>query len=184
MDESLTLVMVPVLSEQMTDTAPRVSTVLRDLHRILFFLIMLATMVRDDVRAIGSPSGMKATAALTQDTIRSGTSIQLEWSFLSHAALNISEQSMIKCMMVVTYQSTITKITTHKMKSEMISTNLRISFCNGVIPVLGSLVSFAMRPNIVLSPIATTTPRQLPDIQCVPWTEVGGASLSKSSEYS
>jgi len=78
MDESLTLVMVPVLSEQMTDTAPRVSTVLRDLHRILFFLIMLATMVRDDVRAIGSPSGMKATAALTQDTIRSGTSIQLE----------------------------------------------------------------------------------------------------------
>ena len=100
MDESLTLVMVPVLSEQMTDTAPRVSTVLRDLHRILFFLIMLATMVRDDVRAIGSPSGMKATAALTQDTIRSGTSIQLEWSFLSHAALNNSEQSMIKCKMV------------------------------------------------------------------------------------
>jgi hypothetical protein len=72
----ITLVKVPVLSEQMTETAPRVSTVLRDLHRILFFLMMFATIVRELVNAIGRPSGMNATAALTQETIRSGTSIQ------------------------------------------------------------------------------------------------------------
>jgi hypothetical protein len=44
------------------ETAPRVSTVLRDLQRILFFLIMLATIVKLVVKAIGNPSGMNATA--------------------------------------------------------------------------------------------------------------------------
>jgi hypothetical protein len=46
------------LSEQMTETEPSVSTVFKDLHRILFFLMMFATMVRDVVRAIGRPSGI------------------------------------------------------------------------------------------------------------------------------
>ena len=72
----LTLVNVPVLSEQMTETEPRVSTVFSDLHRILFLLIMFATIVKLVVSAIGRPSGMKATAHETQLTIRRGTSIQ------------------------------------------------------------------------------------------------------------
>lgn len=72
----LTLVSVPVLSEQMTDTDPRVSTVLSDLHRILFLRIMLALMVRLAVRAMGRPSGMKATATETHETMRVGTLIQ------------------------------------------------------------------------------------------------------------
>lgn len=72
----LTLVSVPVLSEQMTDTEPSVSTVLSDLHRILFLRIILALMVRLAVRAMGRPSGMKATATDTHETMRVGTLIQ------------------------------------------------------------------------------------------------------------
>ena len=71
-----TLVRVPVLSEQMTLTDPRVSTVFKDLQRILFFRIRLAVMVSDAVNAIGRPSGMKAMATETQSTIKRGTLIQ------------------------------------------------------------------------------------------------------------
>lgn len=49
---------------------------------------MFAVMVRDVVRAMGRPSGMNATAALTQLTIRRGTLIQSGWDLRSHAALN------------------------------------------------------------------------------------------------
>jgi hypothetical protein len=57
----------------MTLTAPRVSTVFKDLQRILFFLIRFAVIVRDAVKAIGRPSGMKAIATETQSTISVGT---------------------------------------------------------------------------------------------------------------
>jgi hypothetical protein len=60
------------------------------------------------------------------------------------------------------------RITTHVMKVEMMSTKRRISFCKGVVLVFGSEVSFAIRPKTVLSPVATQTPRQLPEMQCVP----------------
>ena len=72
-----TLVSVPVLSEQMTLTAPRVSTVFKDLQRILFFRIRLAVMVSEAVKAMGRPSGMKAIATETQSTTKVGTLIQL-----------------------------------------------------------------------------------------------------------
>jgi hypothetical protein len=102
-EESFTLVNVPVLSEQMTETEPRVSTVFNDLQRILFFLIILATMVKLVVSAIGRPSGMKATAAETQLTIRRGTLIQSGWSFRSQAALH----QVSKAQPVVTRYLTI-----------------------------------------------------------------------------
>ena len=82
-----TFVKVPVLSEQITETAPNVSTVFKDLHRILFLLMRLAVMVRFAVKAIGSPSGIKAIATLTQSTISVGTLIQPGWSTRSHVAL-------------------------------------------------------------------------------------------------
>ena len=72
----LTSVRVPVLSEQMTDTDPKVSTVLSDLHKTFCFRIRFAVIVKPAVRAIGSPSGMKAIATLTQLTMRLGTLIQ------------------------------------------------------------------------------------------------------------
>jgi hypothetical protein len=71
-----TLVSVPVLSEQMTLTDPRVSTVFKDLQRILFFRMRFAVIVSDAVNAIGRPSGMKAMATETQSTISVGTLIQ------------------------------------------------------------------------------------------------------------
>jgi hypothetical protein len=67
---------VPVLSEQMTETAPRVSTVFSDLHKIEFLRMRLAVIVKLAVKAMGKPSGIKATAMLTQSTINVGTSIQ------------------------------------------------------------------------------------------------------------
>ena len=78
---------MPVLSEQITDTTPNVSTVLRDLHRTLFLRIKLAVIVRLAVKAIGSPSGIKAIATLTQSTINVGTLIHEGWSFRNQAAL-------------------------------------------------------------------------------------------------
>jgi hypothetical protein len=65
------------MSEQMTDTEPRVSTVFRDLQRILFLRIILAVIVRLAVKAMGRPSGIKAIATLTQSTMSVGTLIQL-----------------------------------------------------------------------------------------------------------
>lgn len=152
----------------MTETDPRVSTVFSDLQRILFFLMMFATMVKDVVNAIGKPSGMttksqysarvsksdqysQATAADTQLTIKSGTSIQFGCDFRSQAA-----------------HRTTMRTTTQVMNTDMIKTKRNISFWSGVMPVLGSDVSFAMRPKMVLSPVATQMPKQLPLMQCVP----------------
>jgi hypothetical protein len=73
----LTMVRVPVLSEQITLTEPRVSTVFKDLQRILFLRMMFAVMVKEAVKAIGRPSGIKAMATETQSTIKVGTLIQL-----------------------------------------------------------------------------------------------------------
>ena len=67
---------MPVLSEHITDTEPNVSTVFSDLHKTFCFRIRFAVMVKPAVRAIGSPSGMKAIATLTQLTMRLGTLIQ------------------------------------------------------------------------------------------------------------
>lgn len=83
----LTCVSVPVLSEQMTETDPSVSTVLSDLQRIFCLRIMLALMVMLAVSATGKPSGIKATATETQDMMRLGTLIQPGWSFRNHVAL-------------------------------------------------------------------------------------------------
>ena len=57
-NSQLTLVSVPVLSVQITETDPRVSTVLRDLQSTLFFFIKFAVIVRLAVTAMGRPSGM------------------------------------------------------------------------------------------------------------------------------
>jgi hypothetical protein len=80
-------VRVPVLSEQITLTDPRVSTVFNDLQRILFWRMILAVIVKEAVKAIGRPSGMKAIATETQSTIRVGTLIQPGWALRRYAAL-------------------------------------------------------------------------------------------------
>jgi hypothetical protein len=55
------------------------------------------------------------------------------------------------------------------MREQMMVMKRNISFCKVVIPTTGLLVNLAIRPKTVLSPVATHTPRPLPDIQCVPW---------------
>jgi hypothetical protein len=61
---------------QITDTALRVSTVFKDLHKILFLRMRFAVMVRLAVKAIRRLLRMKAIATLTQSTIKVGTLIQ------------------------------------------------------------------------------------------------------------
>lgn len=125
--QNFTLVNVPVLSEQMTETEPSVSTVFNDLQSILFFLMMLATIVKLVVSAMGRPSGIKATAADTQLTISRGTLIQSGWSFRSHAALyQISKARCNYTRMI--YQRTTMSIITQVMNVEMIMTKRKISF--------------------------------------------------------
>lgn len=75
----LTMVRVPVLSEHITLTEPSVSTVFNDLQRILFLRMIFAVIVKEAVKAIGRPSGIKAMATETQSTIRVGTLIQSGW---------------------------------------------------------------------------------------------------------
>jgi hypothetical protein len=60
----------------MIETQPRVSTVFKDLHKIWLLFIMLAVIVKEAVKAIGRPSGTKATATVTMSTIKPGTLIQ------------------------------------------------------------------------------------------------------------
>jgi hypothetical protein len=62
---AFTIARVLVLLEQITLIEPRVSTVLRDLQRTLFWRTMLAMMVSEAVKAIGRPSRINAIAIET-----------------------------------------------------------------------------------------------------------------------
>jgi hypothetical protein len=55
-------VRVPVLLEYITLIDLRVSIVFNDLYRILFWCIMLAVIVKEAIKAIRRPSGIKAIA--------------------------------------------------------------------------------------------------------------------------
>lgn len=59
----------------------------------------------------------------------------------------------------------MTKMIMENIIEQIIMTKLRTSLSNVVSPVLGSLVIFAIRPKTVLSPVDTTTPMPLPEIQ-------------------
>ena len=155
----------------MTLTEPRVSTVFRDLHRILFFRMRLAVMVREAVSAMGSPSGMKAIATETHPTMRRGTLIHPGCSVRRYAALEV----LVGCE-VGTDQWTNQTITTIAIETNMIEqitmTKLKTSFSRGVKPVFGALVIFAILPKTVISPVATTTPKAEPEMQWVPWRPI------------
>lgn len=101
---------VPVLSEQTTETEPKVSTVLSDLQRILFFFIKFAVIVRPAVIEMGRPSGMKAIATLTQLTMRVGTLMKSGCSFLKNVALfGVSKRNGV-AVWTPTYQMTQTRV--------------------------------------------------------------------------
>jgi len=54
------------------------------------------------------------------------------------------------------------------MIEQITMTKLRISLSRGVMPVFGMFVNLAILPKTVASPVETTTPIALPDMQCVP----------------
>lgn len=182
----LFFVRVPVLSEQMTETDPSVSTVFSDLQRILFLRIMLATIVKLVVSAMGRPSGMTGSRmsvyvqrvqALDTHTSNSGRNAAhdklryvdpIRMRFPQPCRPEKCEYRSAQLSANHTYQSTMMRITTQNIKAEMMRMKRRISFWSGVISVLGSEVSFAIRPKMVLSPVETQTPMQLPETQCVP----------------
>jgi len=62
------------------------------------------------------------------------------------------------------------------MRQTMMATKIKISFCRGVRPAFGALVSFAMRPKTVRSPVSTTKPQALPETQCVPASPIQAVS--------
>jgi len=165
-----TFVSVPVLSEHSSDTEPSVSTVASDLQRMLLFFMEYAVIVRHVARAIGRPSGMKATATLTQSTMRSGTSIHSGYDFRSQAALWWSHSTFYPVRQGggAAYQRATTSTTTKNTSPQITVTNLIISFCSGVIPLRGRLDNFAILPKTVLSPVSTTIPMPLPLTQWVP----------------
>jgi hypothetical protein len=159
------------LSEQMTLTDPSVSTVFKDLQRILFLRMRFAVIVREAVNAIGRPSGMNAIATETQSTISVGTLIKPGCFGRKYAALRTisgrrpSDQRD-------PYQTMITIMIIVNIMEQMMRTKFRISLSNRVIPVFGAFVIFAILPNTVVSPVETTTPIPLPDMQWVPWRPI------------
>jgi hypothetical protein len=125
-----------------------------------------AVMVRDAVRAIGRPSGMKAMATETQSTIKVGILIHPGCSFLRYVALKMSENPSIGSN--TAYQTIMTIMIMATIIEHITITKLRISFSKGVMPVFGSFVIWAILPKTVVSPVETTIPIPLPDTQCVP----------------
>lgn len=59
------VVNVPVLSEQMTEVQPKVSTDGSDLTMAFFLAILLVPKAKQVVMTAGKPSGMAATARAT-----------------------------------------------------------------------------------------------------------------------
>lgn len=163
------MVNVPVLSEQINVTEPSVSTVARDLQRILFFFITAAVMVRQVVRVIGRPSGMNATATLTQLTINIGTLIHPSCFFRSQVALvDRLEPFPKKTVQQATNQRMQTSVTKNTTRLTIITMNLRISFCRVVRPFRGWDDNFAMRPKTVSSAVPIQSPTAVPETQWVP----------------
>ncbi len=108
-------------------TDPKVSTTDNDLHKILFFFIAPAVIIRQVVKAIGKPSGMNATATETKSTIKVDVEIQFGYDFFNQAP---------QIIQIITINVTIIETVS--------KTNLKISFCKGDNPDLGSEDSFAI----------------------------------------
>ncbi len=67
-----------------------------------------------------------------------------------------------------TYHTTMTTTIMVSIMETMIITKLRTSLSRVVMPVFGVFVNLAIFPKTVASPVETTTPIPLPEIQCVP----------------
>jgi hypothetical protein len=126
---------------------------------------MFAVIVSDAVKAIGRPSGINAIATETQSTMSVGTLMNPGCFGRKYVALIVLDQLKNEQIWQCAYQTIITTIIIVNIIEQIIITKLRISLSKGVKPIFGALVILAIFPNTVESPVDTTTPIPLPDIQ-------------------
>ena len=155
-------VSVPVLSEHITETQPRLSTALSSFMIALSAAIFLVPMACTIVTIEPSASGIAATASATANIRESSTG----------------------CFWINLNAKTITLITMITMASFLLK--LSRLFCNGVLrsPVL--FISPAILPISVFMPVPVTTVTALPYVTRLPeytmFTRSASAVLSKISQ--
>merc|ERR1719331_208906 len=137
-------VSVPVLSEQMQDVLPSVSTPSRFLTMTFFVYILLAVSVRQTVTVASRPSGTFATMMPIINT----SDVTASWPMPSAAAKN--------------------DIPKAKAIAEMIWMKWWISLLIGVCSASVERANCAILPMTVSSAIFTTTPTHEPSGTCVP----------------
>ena len=136
-------VRVPVLSEQMTEAEPRVSTLVSLLTTALWVAMRCTPRARTTDRIAGRPSGTAATASETPSR-RAGTIV----SGVRSRARSSRVPTTTTAMMTTTIPS-IVEITW-------------ISFCRGVSSSSTESSICAIEPISVSAPVATTTARPVP----------------------
>mmetsp|Transcript_8245 Transcript_8245/g.23242 ORF Transcript_8245/g.23242 Transcript_8245/m.23242 type:complete len:240 (+) Transcript_8245:3345-4064(+) len=137
-------VSVPVLSEQMQDVLPSVSTPSKFLTMTFFVYILFAVRVRQTVTVASSPSGTLATMIPIIKT----NEVTASWPMPSAAAKKLIPRA--------------------NAIAEMIWMKWWISLFIGVCSASVERASCAILPMTVLSAILTTTPTQEPSGTCVP----------------
>mmetsp|Transcript_81084 Transcript_81084/g.247764 ORF Transcript_81084/g.247764 Transcript_81084/m.247764 type:complete len:538 (-) Transcript_81084:364-1977(-) len=177
-------VKVPVLSLQITEADPSVSTAASFRTSTFFVTISLQPIEREMVTQSGMPSGIAATARVT--------AMRIMYSQLAPCGLAGSRRSMATPTMKIATQTTTAKT---PMRAPKFSKFL----CNGValaelsgrqpqdflpLPPSSPLISWAMRPMRVSMPVLVTMPRPLPLVTLQPEkTMFSGVSFSGSPSF-
>ena len=136
---------MPVLSVQMTETAPRVSIAGRRRMIAFFPAIARTPIAMVMVRTAGRPSGMAATDKPTTD-------------------MKVSEKSA--CLMNTPYESKAEPISRIRMVSHLAKAFIWRS--NGVCSSSTDDSMLLIRPISVLTPVAVTNPSACPAVTIVP----------------
>lgn len=136
---------VPVLSEQIHEVDPRVSTDSKFLTKTDFLVKFLAVIAREIVTQPSNPSGTFATRIPIPKTIQVNIGYPIE--------NKASKKKIIPKMIAIIV---------------IIITNLSNSLRRGVLVFFSPDDKSAILPKVVLSPIAITTPFPYPSLHKVP----------------
>mmetsp|Transcript_5350 Transcript_5350/g.15893 ORF Transcript_5350/g.15893 Transcript_5350/m.15893 type:complete len:251 (+) Transcript_5350:565-1317(+) len=177
-------VKVPVLSLQITEADPRVSTAASFRTSTFLLTMSLQPMDKEIVTQSGMPSGMAATARVT--------AMRIMYNQAGLSGLEGSVRSMATPMMKMTTQTPMAMM-------PMRPPNFSKLFCNGValadmsgkqphfffcLPPLSPAMSCAMRPILVPMPVAMTMPLPFPFVTLQPEKQqFSGVSFSGSPSF-